>query len=593
MTGKLPVNLVWLKKDLRIRDHRPLMEAALQKLPVLIFYLFEPSIVADPHHSMRHWAFVCESLADMKKKLSDAGHSLWIFQDEATAFLKKVDGLYDIQQIYSHEETGLGITYKRDLAVADWCRETGVQWIEYPSNGVYRGLMNRKGWRNRWSNRMSASLHDPDLSRLTTLHELDSPLQKLIIPLQMIATPRPELEILIRSNAIEDRKDDTGVQGNGTLGGDKADTIMGHQTGSVLHTTQSDLQPTQSDLQPTQSDLHTTQSDLHTIQKGGETRAWQVLDEFLTARSANYAASISAPGPARTGCSRMSPYITWGNISIKQILHQTEKKRGEIAGRGGIRSFKSRLGWHCHFIQKLESEPRLEFENLNRGYDDLRLEKNADNLRAWEQGRTGFPMVDASMRSLNATGYLNFRMRAMLVSFLTHHLWLDWRDGSPHLARQFLDFEPGIHFSQLQMQAGTMGVNTIRIYNPVKQGKDHDPKGDFVREWVPELRGVPPTLVHEPWLMSDLEQMMAKCRIGVDYPAPVVRDLKESYRRASDQLWAKKKDARVQQENRRIMERHVKKRSGTLSTGVVNGASGGSSLNKEGADQNPGKGATG
>ena len=151
-------------------------------------------------------------------------------------------------------------------------------------------------------------------------------------------------------------------------------------------------------------------------------------------------------------------------------------------------------------------------------------------------------------------------MRAMLVSFLTHHLWLDWPEGSLHLARQFLDFEPGIHYSQFQMQAGTMGVNTIRIYNPVKQGYDHDPDGSFIREWVPELHDVPEELIHEPWKMSKMEQKMYNCRIGVDYPSPVNRDVKETYKHASSILWRKKGSHEVKRENQWILKKHVKNR---------------------------------
>jgi len=115
-------------------------------------------------------------------------------------------------------------------------------------------------------------------------------------------------------------------------------------------------------------------------------------------------------------------------------------------------------------------------------------------------------------------------MRAMLVSFASYHLWLDWRQTGYHLARVFTDYEPGIHYSQLQMQSGVTGINTTRIYNPIKQSQDQDPKGQFIRQWVPELRNVSDMWIHEPWKMSSALQQRASCLIGEDYPAPIVEN---------------------------------------------------------------------
>lgn len=312
---------------------------------------------------------------------------------------------------------------------------------------------------------------------------------------------------------------------------------------------------------PTGSDLGLGNDSCTSRQAGGRTAGLERLNSFLIHRGKRYQREMSSPLEGAVACSRLSPYLAWGALSMREVSQATEKQRRRLPPhakdwRKSLRSISGRLHWHCHFIQKLEDEPRIEFENLHRLYDGLRpTAPDAELLAAWSNGETGYPFFDACMRSLQATGWLNFRMRAMVMATASYHLWLDWRAPGEHLARMFTDYEPGIHWNKVQMQSGTTGINTVRIYNPVKQGHDQDPKGLFIRTWVPELCQIADQHIHEPLKAQNAKQILGKL-----YPEPVFDHLAAA-KAARARVWGVRRSAEFRTKARAIATKHASRKT--------------------------------
>jgi deoxyribodipyrimidine photo-lyase len=306
-------------------------------------------------------------------------------------------------------------------------------------------------------------------------------------------------------------------------------------------------------------------------QVGGPSHAELLLHDFLHKRARGYMKAISKPEASRKHCSRLSPYLAWGNLSIRQVYQALQAALPLSGFKRDLSAFKSRLYWHCHFIQKFESECRMEWENHNRAFDHIRKEVYPSYVQAWEEGKTGYPLVDACMRCVRQTGYINFRMRALLISFLTHHLWQPWQAGAAFLARQFLDFEPGIHYPQIQMQAGTVGTHIFRVYNPQIQAEKHDPDAAFVQRWVPELQSLPSQLARQPWEITPIEELMYQFKYGKDYPTRIV-DITITGPRAQKKLFELSRSPMAQQEAAKILLKHSNPNRTTFANGEMEDA---------------------
>jgi deoxyribodipyrimidine photo-lyase len=295
-------------------------------------------------------------------------------------------------------------------------------------------------------------------------------------------------------------------------------------------------------------------------QSGGRALAEATLQSFLHSRAAPYRAAMSSPLTGERACSRLSPYLANGVLSVREVAQATAQRQSErpFGFGGSLSSFQSRLAWRDHFTQKLEDQPSIETRCLHPATEALRaLPADPTRLLAWEAGETGLPFLDACMRYLAATGWLNFRMRAMVMATASYHLWLDWRATGPVLARRFTDYDPGIHWPQVQMQSGTTGINTPRIYNPVKQGQDQDPTGAFTRRWVPELGPVPDQFLQEPWKWDG-----AGTLLGQRYPHPIV-DVASAARLARETIWGVRRTPAFRPEAEAIVTRHASRKDST------------------------------
>lgn len=484
----------WIKRDFRLADNLALTEALAKCDEVIPLFVFEPEHLALPDTSPMHVHAWTQALTDLRANLQHSGGDLLIARGDIRHVLTELQQRYPFTHLFSHEETGNNWTYRRDLAVRDWCCQHAVNWRESPQNGVVRRLRTRDNRSPIIQQRLLASATLPAPSQLKFPTTLASICARRAVPsvsefFSLAEYPEIQWDVL---------------------------------------------------------------------QTVSETQAHIDLQSFLTVRGHAYSGGISSPNSAFTAGSRLSVHLAWGTLSLRTAFQRTYARVTELKESvsesktrwlRSLRAFESRLHWHCHFIQRLESAPHMEFHALNPAYEHLTYQDDPEKLRSWAQGRTGFPMIDACMRCLAATGFLNFRMRSMVVSFACFGLHLDWRAIHPHLASIFLDYEPGIHLSQLQMQAGIVGINTIRVYSPTKQIMDQDPHCTFIKKWIPELRSFTP------------EEILYYETINLGtYPAPIV-DFKINSKAMKDYVFTIRKSSVGKSNSAQVLNQHGSRKS--------------------------------
>ncbi len=246
-------------------------------------------------------------------------------------------------------------------------------------------------------------------------------------------------------------------------------------------------------------DVLNIHDDTTDIPAGSEKHALERLDSFLENGAKDYARLRDLP--AVDGTSRLSPYLRFGVISIRECFRQAQALMAMEPGtHTGVQTWMDELVWRDFYHAILDAFPHVGRCSFRREYDNLAWQNREDWFESWRKGRTGYPFVDAAMRQLNTTGWMHNRARMVVASFLTKDLLIDWRWGEEYFMRRLVDGDPASNNGGWQWAAstGTDAQPYFRVFNPVTQGERFDPDGGYVRRWVPELAGASSRTIHKP-----------------------------------------------------------------------------------------------
>lgn len=453
------INIVWFYKDLRLEDHAPLYYATQAGLPVLLLYCFDPQLLQHPTFGSRHGWFALQSLQEMQAQLHQFGHVLYTPHIEIRTALELLSDHYQIQNIFLHKpQAAMQHVRQQHQSVQQFCGQRNINWQEFNQAGLFDEVNGAPDWETKWKADM---LQIPYRVHLPDVQTLKLP---PAIAAALNARPIPK----------EFKK------GEKSFLPDAA------------------------------------------VQAPGPGNAARLLESFVQNRASDYRNLRKQAVAAQTVSGRLSAHLAFGNITVRQVYQRVRQVKATSAFPSELAAFADALKLRSFCLQQFSLHPNMEYENLNYVVNGIRIKWNELQFEKFTEAKTGFPLVDAAVLCLKQTGYLNHRLRVLLTSFVTLHLWLDWRKAAPWFARHMTDFEPGIFYWYMQIISGCTGVFPARVVNPAREARKIDPNGLFIKHWLPQFVQVPGALCGSPQAMSAMEQKMYHCEPGKNYPFMIV-----------------------------------------------------------------------
>ncbi|MCZ8099919.1 MAG: deoxyribodipyrimidine photo-lyase [Burkholderiales bacterium] len=478
--------IVWLRNDLRLADNPAVAEAARLGVPFVgLYVLDEDSEGLRPMGGASRW-WLHHALAALAADVADLGGILLLTRGPARAVMARtVAALAPAAVLWNRRYDAAGIAV--DTAIKADIRASGIRADSFNASLLY------EPWQVKSRTGEPLKVFSPFWRAAQALGEPPAPL------------PTPAR----------------------FAGGAKDLAVSDAMTLDAL------------DLLPRRPDWA---GGLRDTWRPGERGARERLAKFLEDGLAHYADGRDRPD--RDYTSRLSPWLRFGEIGPRQVWHAASAARLSGASQASARDldkFRAELGWREFSYHLLHQRPDMASVNIQRKFDAFPWRNDDAALRAWRRGATGYPIVDAGMRQLWTTGWMHNRVRMIAASFLIKHLLVDWRRGEDWFWDTLVDADPASNAASWQWVAGS-GADAapyFRIFNPILQGEKFDPSGDYVRTFVPELRGVPADIIHQPWSASQQRLSAAGVVLGQTYPRPIV-DHDDARKRALEALSAVK-----------------------------------------------------